>query len=278
MKKKDITISWFLLGFLTLITAYIFIFPMLWGISTSLKSEVEFLDVENWGIIPNDITFEHFTYMFKKSSMMTWYVNSMMTSLGVTFLVIIISMPCGYALSQIQFTGKNFIFVCVVLSIMVPGTALVIALFIFVAELRLINTWTGIILPQVISPVCVIVYKQFFDQVPKELREASLIDGASEFQILLRVYMPLNWGITAALALVTFIGAWNNFFWPFIMTTKTEMYTITAGMSQVDENWGVRNAYMMAVAMAASLPVVLAYIIFQRRITQAIMLTSGIKG
>ena len=69
MKKKDITISWFLLGFLTLITAYIFIFPMLWGISTSLKSEVEFLDVENWGIIPNDITFEHFIYMFKKSSM-----------------------------------------------------------------------------------------------------------------------------------------------------------------------------------------------------------------
>ena len=202
----------------------------------------------------------------------------MMTSFGVTLLVIIISMPCGYALSQIQFTGKNFIFVCVVLSIMVPGTALVIALFIFVAELRLINTWTGIILPQVISPVCVIVYKQFFDQVPKELREASLIDGASEFQILLRVYMPLNWGITAALALVTFIGAWNNFFWPFIMTTKTEMYTITAGMSQVDENWGVRNAYMMAVAMAASLPVVLAYIIFQRKITQAIMLTSGIKG
>ena len=90
--------------------------------------------------------------------------------------------------------------------------------------------------------------------------------------------MPLNWGITAALALVTFIGAWNNFFWPFIMTTKTEMYTITAGMSQVDENWGVKNAYMMAVAMAASLPVVLAYIIFQRKITQAIMLTSGIKG
>tara|TARA_B100001057_G_scaffold171693_1_gene172494 strand:+ start:3118 stop:3954 length:837 start_codon:yes stop_codon:yes gene_type:complete len=278
MKKTDITISWFLLGFLTLITAYIFIFPMLWGISTSLKSEVEFLDVLNWGIIPNDITFEHFFYMFTKSSMMTWYINSLMTSIGVTLLVIIISMPCGYALSQIQFTGKTFIFVCVVLSIMVPGTALVIALFIFVAELRLINTWTGIILPQVISPVCVIVYKQFFDQVPKELREASLIDGASEFQILLRVYMPLNWGITAALALVTFIGAWNNFFWPFIMTTKTEMYTITAGMAQVDEAWGVKNAYMMAVAMAASLPVVIAYIIFQRRITQAIMLTSGIKG
>jgi len=278
MKKTDFTISWFLLGILTLITAFVFIFPMLWGISTSLKSEVEFLDLINFSIIPNEITFEHFNYMFTKSSMMTWYKNSLMTSLGVTFLVILISMPCGYALSQINFKGKNFIFVCVVLSIMVPGTALVIALFIFIADLRLINTWTGVILPQVISPVCVIVYKQFFDQVPKELREATLIDGANEFQILLRVYMPLNWGITAALSLVTFIGAWNNFFWPFIMTTKTEMYTITAGMAQVDEAWGVKNAYMMAVAMAASLPVVVAYIIFQRKITQAIMLTSGIKG
>jgi len=276
--KRDITISWILLGALTFITAYIFIFPLIWGWSTSLKSEMEFLDIDNWSIIPNEITFEHFIYMLKKSSMLIWYKNSIIVSVGVTFLVIIISMPCGYALSQINFVGRRFIFVCVILSIMVPGTALVIALFIFIAELRLINTWSGIILPQVISPVCVIVYKQFFDQVPKELREATLIDGASEFQILLKVYMPLNWGITAALSLVTFIAAWNNFFWPFIMTTKSHMYTITSGMAQVDEQWGVQNAYMMAVAMAACLPVVATYIIFQKKITQAIMLTSGIKG
>ena len=276
--KKDITISWILISLLTFITAFIFISPILWAISTSLKSETEFLDIKNWTFIPLDFTLEHFYYMFFKSAMFTWYKNSVATSVGVTVIVIIISMPCGYALSQLNFTGRRFIFVCVVLSIMVPGTALVVALFIFIADLGLINTWTGIILPQVISPVCVIVYKQFFDQVPKELREATLIDGANEFQILLKVYMPLNWGITAALALVTFIGAWNNFFWPFIMTTKPEMYTITAGMSQVKENYGVKNAYMMAVAMAASLPVLTAYIIFQKKITKAIMLTSGIKG
>ena len=276
--KRDITISWILLGILTLIAAFIFIWPLLWAISTSLKSEMEFLDSPNWSFIPNNITFEHFEYMFLKGHMFTWYYNSIGVSLGVTFFVILISMPCGYALSQVNCTGRTFVLVCVVLSIMVPGTALVVALFLFVADLGLINTWTGIILPQVISPVCVIVYKQFFDQVPKELREATIIDGANELQILIRVYMPLNWGITSALALVTFIGAWNNFFWPFIMTTDPEMYTITSGMAQVYTNYGIQNAYNMAMAMAASLPVLVAYIIFQKKITQAIMLSSGIKG
>ena len=133
--KKNITISWILLGTLTFITAYIFIFPLIWGWSTSLKSEMEFLDIDNWSIIPNEITFEHFIYMLKKSSMLIWYKNSIIVSVGVTFLVIIISMPCGYALSQINFVGRRFIFVCVILSIMVPGTALVIALFIFITTI-----------------------------------------------------------------------------------------------------------------------------------------------
>ena len=156
---------------------------------------------------------------------------------------------------------------------MVPEIALVIALFIFVAELRLINTWTGIILPQVISPVCVIVYKQFFDQVLKELREASLIDGASEFKFFLEVY-AFKLGNYCTLALVTFIGAWNNFFWPFIMTTKTECIQLQQVCLRLMKT--KRNAYMMAVAMAASLPVVLAYIIFQRRITHIMLIC--IKG
>ena len=276
--KRNITISWVLLAILTLLAAFVFISPILWTISTSFKSELEFLDIDNWTFIPKKITLEHFEYMFNKGHMFTWYYNSIGTSLGVTFFVILISMPCGYALSQINCTGRTFVLVCVVLSIMVPGTALVVALFLFVADLGLINTWAGIILPQVISPVCVIVYKQFFDQVPKELREATLIDGANELQILIRVYMPLNWGITSALALVTFIGAWNNFFWPFIMTTDPKLYTITSGMAQVYTNYGVQHAYHMAMSLAASLPVLVAYLVFQKKITKAIMLSSGIKG
>ena len=274
---KNITISWAVLTILSLIVALIFMFPIYWAAVTSLKQETEVIDPD-WSIFPRIMSIAAYLDVLTKSAIGTWYINSIATSFGITLLVILISMPCGYALSQIDFVGRKIILVSVVVSIMVPGTALVIALFVLISDLNMINTWSGVILPQVLSPVCVIVYKQFFDQVPKELREASIIDGASELQILMKVYMPLNWGITTALALVTFIGAWNNFFWPFIMTTKAEMFTVPVAITSVNDAYGIFLARQMAVAMLAALPVVAFFLIFQKRVTQAIMLTSGIKG
>ena len=274
---KNITISWTVLTILSLIVALIFMFPLYWAAVTSLKQETEVIDPD-WSIFPRIMSMAAYLDVLTKSAIGTWYINSIATSVGITLLVILISMPCGYALSQIDFVGRKIILVSVVVSIMVPGTALVIALFVLISDLNMINTWSGVILPQVLSPVCVIVYKQFFDQVPKELREASIIDGASELQILMKVYMPLNWGITTALALVTFIGAWNNFFWPFIMTTKAEMFTVPVAITSVNDAYGIFLARQMAVAMLAALPVVAFFLIFQKRVTQAIMLTSGIKG
>ena len=274
---KKITISWTVLTILSLIVALIFMFPLYWAAVTSLKQETEVID-PNWSIFPRILSLAAYLDVLTKSAIGTWYINSIATSVGITLLVILISMPCGYALSQIDFVGRKIILVAVVVSIMVPGTALVIALLVLISDFNMINTWSGVILPQVLSPVCVIVYKQFFDQVPKELREASIIDGATEFQILMKVYMPLNWGITTALALVTFIGAWNNFFWPFIMTTKAEMFTVPVAITSVSDAYGIFLARDMAVAILAALPVTAFFLIFQKRVTQAIMLTSGIKG
>ena len=277
MINKNISITWILLTILSLIVAMIFMFPIYWAVATSLKPETEVINPD-WSFFPKILTIISYIDVITKSAIGTWYVNSIMTSVGITFVVIFISMPCGYALSQINFIGRKVLLIAVILSIMVPGTALVIALFVLIANLNLINTWSGIILPQVLSPVCVIVYKQFFDQVPKELREATIIDGANEFQILLKVYMPLNWGITSALALVTFIAAWNNFFWPFIMTTQAAMFTVPVAITSVSDAFGIFFARDMAVAMLAAGPVAVLYLIFQKRVTQAIMMTSGIKG
>jgi len=161
---------------------------------------------------------------------------------------------------------------------MVPSQALVVSQFVLMHKFGMVNTWGGIILPQVIIPVVVIVYKQFFDSVPRELREAAKLDGCGEFQILFKLYLPLNWGITAALSIITFIMSWNNFLWPFLVTTSEEMMTVTVGITQVGDSFGVQYARDMAVAVMAAMPVAVAYLVFQRRVTQAIMLSSGIKG
>jgi multiple sugar transport system permease protein len=146
------------------------------------------------------------------------------------------------------------------------------------SQFKLINTTLGVILPQLIHPIVVIVFKQFFDSVPKEFREAAVMDSASEFRMLFRVFLPMNWGVTAALAIITFIGAWNNFLWPFLAVTQEDMMNVTVGITQTRDSFGVRYARLMASAVLTGLPVAIVYLIFQRRVTQAITLSAGIKG
>jgi multiple sugar transport system permease protein len=196
----------------------------------------------------------------------------------VTVVTITSSFLCAYALSQLRFPGRRMLWALILASFMVPTQALIINHFVLVAQMGLLNTWAGVMLPQLLHPVIIIVYKQFFDQVPKDFREAAVMDNASEWAILFKVYLPMNWGVTTALSIVTFIWTWNAFLWPFLSITKTEMMTITVGITQVNDAFGVYYARQLAAAVLAGLPVALAYLLFQRRVTEAITLSAGIKG
>jgi multiple sugar transport system permease protein len=134
------------------------------------------------------------------------------------------------------------------------------------------------VLPQLLAPVTVIVYKQFFDSVPRDFREAAVMDGANEFQLLSHVFLPMNWGVTTALAIITFIGSWNSFLWPFLASKTETMMTVTVGIVAVQDAFGVWYARLMSGAVMAGLPVAVVYLLFQRRVTQAITLSAGIKG
>jgi multiple sugar transport system permease protein len=184
----------------------------------------------------------------------------------------------GYAISQLRFPGRLVLWWTILASFMIPVPALIVNHFVIMAGVKLLNSHLGIILPMLITPVTVIVYKQFFDSLPREFREAAVMDGANEFQLLFRVFLPMNWGITTALAIITFIGAWNSFLWPFLAVQNEKMMTVTVGIVAVQDSYGVRYARILAGAVTAALPVALAYLLFQRRVTQAITLSAGIKG
>jgi multiple sugar transport system permease protein len=267
-------------GFLTvlaLVTAVIWVFPIYWGVITSLKPEDEVVRpyIELW---PDTLTFQHYVFALTKTQIGVWYLNSVAVAVGVTVITILTSMLCGYAISQLAFPGRKWLWWLILASFMVPTQTLIITHFVLVAGLGWINTWAGIMLPQLIHPVIIIVYKQFFDQVPKDFREAAVMDNASELSILFKVYMPMNWGVTTALAIVTFIWTWNAFLWPFLSVTRTEAMTITVGITQVNDAFGIAYARQCAAAVLAGLPVALAYLLFQRRVTEAITLSAGIKG
>lgn len=262
---------------LTIAGAVIWAFPLYWGVVSSLKPEAHVIRpyIELW---PETLTFQHYIFALTETQIGRWYLNSVVTALGVTALTIATSILCGYALSQLRFPGRRLLYWLILASFMVPTQTLIINHFILMAKLGLINSWAGIILPQLIHPVVIVVYKQFFDGVPQEFREAAVMDGGSELSILFKLYIPMNWGVTTALAIVTFIWAWNAFLWPFLAVTKESMMTITVGITQVNEVFGVVYARQLAAAVLAGLPVALAYLIFQRRVTQALTLSAGIKG
>jgi multiple sugar transport system permease protein len=259
----------------TVVGAVLWSFPLYWGLVTTFKPEYEVVrpGVELW---PQHFTLENYALLQTKIGL--WYVNSLITSGAVTIIVVMMAAGAGYAISQLEFPGRRFFWWMILASFMIPIPALIVNHFILMSQLRVINTLAGVVGPQLIAPVTVIIYKQFFDSVPKDFREAAVIDGASEFQLLFRIYLPMNWGVTTALAIITFIAAWNLFLWPFLAVSSEDKMNITVGITQVHDAFGVSYGRDLAVAMLAAMPVAVIYLIFQRRVTQAIMLSAGIKG
>ncbi|QQA41704.1 carbohydrate ABC transporter permease [Pelagovum pacificum] len=266
-----------ILTFITLIAGAIWFFPLYWALVTSFRTEERVVSPQA-GLLPDQFVPDNFVQTLTNTRILTWYLNSIGTALIITVLVIISGMMCAYAISQMRFPGRRLLYGIVLACFMIPSQTLVVSQFIMMNQFGLINTWAGIIIPQLVVPVVIIVYKQFFDAVPKELKEAVLLDGGRDYTLLFKVYMPLNWGITTALAIITFIGAWNNFFWPFLVTTTESKMTIPVGITQVNDTFGVFYAKLMAVALLAAMPVAVAYLVFQRRVTEAVMISSGVKG
>lgn len=254
-----------LVSLLTLGLAIVWAFPIFWSLTASATPA------------PGDTLLsivENYRRILFGTSLGRWYINSIVTSGGVTLIVLAISSSCGYAISQINFTGRTVLWILILASFMIPVQALIVNHFFLIYQMGLLNTWLGVILPQLIAPIAVIVYKGFFDNVPSEYREAAQIDGARHWQIFLGIYLPMNWGITVALGIIVFIGAWNAFLWPFLAVTKTELMNVTVGAT---ESWdGDVNELITAVMVA--LPVAVLYLVFQRKITDAISFSAGIKG
>lgn len=277
MKRRG-NLGWGVLATVaTLLLGALWAFPLLWAVLTALKSEEQAV-AQPLVWLPSPPSFAAFRDVITLGNLPRWYFNSAFTSLVITLATVVLASLAAYAFSQLRFRGKNFLFWLFLAGIMVPFEALLIPLFRLMNDLNTVNTFAGIILPQIVSPIAIYVFKGFFDQVPREIREAAVVDGAGELRILWSVFVPLSATVLWAIGIVTFIGAWNNFLWPFIITTSPEMMTIPLGLTQVQDAYGLRFARTMAAAVLGGLPVVLAYLIFQRRVTEGFLTVTGVKG
>ena len=251
--------------------------PLLWALVTSLKPEFQ-AAAQPIVWLPSPVSLDSFASVLTTGNLPRWYGNSVVSSVIITLFTLLLSVMAAYAFSQIEFPGRTLLFWFSLAGFMLPFEALLVPLYRLMNNLHAINTLAGVILPQLVSPIAIFVFRQFFDQIPREFREAAVMDGAGEVRIMWSIFVPISANIIWALAIVTFIGAWNNFLWPFIVTTSTEQMTIPVGLTQIQSSYGLRYAQTMAVAILGGLPVILAYLLFQRRVTEGFLSASGLKG
>ncbi|MEE1650628.1 carbohydrate ABC transporter permease [Brachybacterium sp. J144] len=259
------------------VLALLWLVPVLWAALTSFKTEAEAAAMPVTIIPENGFTLDAYLTVLTSGQVPRWAWNSLITSTAVTIITVVISALAGYALSRMEFAGRKAIIALIVGSIMIPGQILIVPLFHLMLGLNLVDTYWGIILPQVVAAPMVFILMKFFDQIPRELEEAALMDGASRLKILLSIVLPLSRPILGAVSIFVFIGAWNNFLWPFIVVNDASLMTLPTGLQTVISAYGIQYAQNMAQAMLAALPLIVVFLFFQRQIIKGIS-TTGIAG
>ena len=259
------------------ILAAMWLIPLLWAIDTSLKTELQAQAYPLRWFPEGGFTLEQYATVLSRGEVPMWMLNTFIIAAVVTVLTTAICALAGYGFSRTVFRGRQALFALTVALIIIPGQILIVPLFREMVALRAIDTFAGVILPQLVAPTMVFIFKKFFDAIPRELEDAARVDGAGNWRIFTNVIMPLSRPIVVAVAIFVFIGAWNNFMWPFIVTNDPSLMTLPVGLATIKNAYGIIYAQTMASAMVAAIPLIVLFMFFQRQIVKAVA-TTGMGG
>ena len=250
--------------------ALLMLAPILWTLLLSLKNNAELVG-HSEAALHGPYTLENYAAIFGNSLTMRWLLNSAIVSLGQTAGVLILASLAGYGFSRLEFPFRRTLFIIVLLGLAVPSQAVILPQHQLFAWLHLHNSYPGLILPGLVAPFGVFFMTTYMRAIPKELDEAALLDGASRWRIFWKVILPLTVPAQSTLAVFTFLGAWNDYWWPLISATRSDMYTLTVGLAASQMNYAQTSGlgFLMAQAIFASIPILIVYIVFQKQIVRA---------
>jgi len=203
--------------------------------------------------------------------------NSLIVSIAVTIGQILTSCLSAYAFAFYEFKGKKILFIIMIATIMIPGEAIIISNYLTIGSLKLLDTYTGLILPYLASAMGIFMMRQYFLTVPKELREASIIDGCSGFQFLTKILMPISKPIISSLGIYIFLLTWNQYMWPLLITSKPEMRTVQIGLSMLQSAEVQSFGMMLAGIIIIIIPSIFIFIIGQKQLIDG-MTSGSVKG
>ena len=276
-----------------LLLLFFFTFPLLFMIASSFKGSNQqiFADLRTVrAFLPvGDVSLDNFRFVFENSNFPRYLLNSVIISAITILLSIIINSMAAYALSRLKWPGQKLILAIIIATLIIPGQATLMPLLLLVANLPSLSfaegltitkgwldTYHVMIVPFVASAFSIFLFYQFFLELPKDLDEAAMVDGATRFQIFYKIIVPISGPVFATVAILTFIGSWNTFLWPIMTIQSDELRPVMVGLQfffQQDVQWG----QVMAYATLITIPVLVFFFIFQNAFVKSIA-TTGIKG
>lgn len=277
-RKKPLNRGDILSIVLLTIAAIFVIMPLLWMFSTSLRPTSQSYQLPpQW--LPTEWRFENYVAPFQSSVPFgVLFLNSLKITLAVTFGQLITCSLSGYAFARLRFPGRNILFLLLLASLMVPSQVTIIPIFLIMRSLGLMDNHLAIILPALTSAFGVFLMRQFFKQMPQELFDAALVDGAGQIRTFFQIALPLAGPALATLGIITFNAIWNSYFLPLVFLNSWDKMTLPQGIALLTGYMGSGNpSVVMAAVTMAILPVLIVFLVAQRWIIEALT-RSGLKG
>jgi multiple sugar transport system permease protein len=250
--------------------------PLLWMLSSSLKSKSEVL-ANPPTLVPHEFVWQNYSDVFQQVPFARYMLNSLLVATVVTVVALLFHSMAAYSLARLRFPGRDKIFLAILMTLMVPFTVIAVPLFIIVDWLGWVDSYQGLIVPMIPHAFGIFLLRQFYLSVPRELEEAAIIDGANLVQVYWKIILPLSRPVLAALSVFFFLANWNNFLWPLIVTQNQKLWVVQLGIQQFRGEHGVDYNLIMAASTCAALPTLILFFVLQKRFVEGIKLT-GLKG
>ena len=255
--------------------ALIIIFPLVWMVATSIKPESQIISAHP-GLFSATVTGSNYTQAWHAINFPRLFMNTVIFAGGVTLLSLTFDSLTAYALARLDFPGKNVIFVLILITLMLPFQVNLVPLFLLLTKLHWVNTYQGLILPRATNAFGIFFLRQFFLSIPKELEDAARVDGASDFKIYRSIVLRMSVPALLTLGLFHFMYNWNDLLWPLIVSTNSSMYTLSSGLALFLGQHVIQYGLIMAGSVLAIVPMVIAFLLIQRRFVESIA-TSGLR-
>ncbi|MBO1514857.1 carbohydrate ABC transporter permease [Metabacillus sp. BG109] len=276
LNRSKVISDWILTSVL-LIGSLVMIIPFIWMVLTSFDWAARLKIPFPPRFWPEEFSIRTYQMAFTNIPMLKYMINSLFVSVGVILFSLTSALLSGYAISKLKFKGANIVLLLALSTMMIPFEMTMIPQYLMFAEFKLLDTYWAFFLPALNYAFGTFLAKSFIDQLPGSLREAAIIDGASEFTVFIKIYLPLCIPILATMIILQFLAVWNDLLWPLLALKTPDKYTIQLGLAMFSYNKDLPlPSVIMAATTVSLIPVIVLYLFLQRYIVESIAL-SGIK-